>query len=55
MKQELAAEGARAIPPVTVVAATVTGWTLNDWVLVLTVVYLVLQIGRLIYLWFREK
>jgi uncharacterized membrane protein len=54
-KHEAANEIAKSIPPVTIAAATVSGWTLNDWVLVATLVYVVLQIAHLLYKWFKGK
>lgn len=45
----LAAEIMKASPPVIVTAAAkVFGLTLSDWIAVLTIVYLVLQIGLLL-------
>ena len=53
--QDAANEAAKAIPPVAVVAATASGMTLNDWVLVVTLIYLVLQIAHLLFKWYRGK
>jgi hypothetical protein len=50
LPQELATEAAKALPPATVTATTIAGvidW--QTWVLVLTAMYLVLQITWLIW------
>lgn len=52
-KADIAAETAKAAPPVTVVGATVFGVTINDLILWATLIYLVLQIGFLLYRWQR--
>lgn len=45
----LAAEVVKASPPVLITAAAkVMGLTLSDWIAVLTIIYLVLQIGLLL-------
>lgn len=58
MKHELAeaatAATLKAAPPVTVAAAVVSGVTLNTVVVLLTAVYLVVQIGYLVWKWRRE-
>lgn len=41
-------EAAKAIPPVTVGITTILGFTLSDWVLLLTIVYTGLQIFFLV-------
>lgn len=53
-KTEITAEAMRAAPPVTVVGASLAGFGLNDVVLGLTVVYLALQIGYLLWKWRRH-
>jgi hypothetical protein len=45
---ELAVEAAKATPPVTVAGLSLWGVTLHEWVLILTAVYTVLQIGFLL-------
>lgn len=45
---DMAVEAAKAAPPVTVVGMTLGGVSLQEWVLILTAVYTVLQIGFLI-------
>jgi hypothetical protein len=52
-KADIAAEAAKAAPPVTVVGATVAGVQVNDLILWATLVYLVLQIGFLLYRWHK--
>lgn len=58
VKHELAeaatAATLKAAPPVTVAAAVVSGVTLNTVVVLLTAVYLVVQIGYLVWKWRRE-
>jgi len=50
-RSELTAEALRAAPPVTVAGATIAGVPLNDLILWATLLYLVLQIGFLLYRW----
>jgi len=52
-KTDIAAEAAKAAPPVTVAGATLAGVTVNDLILWATLVYLVLQIAFLLYRWGR--
>lgn len=52
-KADIAAEAVKAAPPVTVAGLTVAGVSLNDVVLLATLVYLVLQISFLGYKWWR--
>lgn len=52
-KTDIAAEAAKATPPVTVAGATLAGVTVNDLILWATLVYLVLQIAFLLYRWGR--
>jgi hypothetical protein len=52
-KSDVAAEAAKAAPPVTVAGATVAGVQVNDLILWATLVYIVLQIGFLLYRWQR--
>lgn len=54
MVKEIAMEGAKATPPVAVVTTSMAnGWTMNDTVIALTIVYLLLQIGWLLFRWYR--
>lgn len=52
-KTDIAAEAAKAAPPVTVAGATLAGVTVHDLILWATLVYLVLQIAFLLYRWGR--
>lgn len=52
-KIDLAAEAAKAAPPVTVAGLTVAGVSLNDLVLIATLVYIALQASFLMYRWWR--
>ncbi len=52
-KSDVAAEAAKAAPPVTVAGATVAGVQVNDLILWATLIYIVLQIGFLLYRWQR--
>ena len=52
-KSDVAAEAAKAAPPVTVASATVAGVQVNDLILWATLIYLVLQIGFLLFRWQR--
>ena len=50
MKQDISAEAIKAAPPVAVAGAVkVLGMSLNEWVLALTVAYLLLQMGWLLF------
>lgn len=46
--QEMAAEAIKSAPPVAVTGAMVGGVHVNDWVAILTAVYVLLQIGFLL-------
>lgn len=52
-KADIAAEAAKSAPPITVAGATVVGVQVNDLILWATLIYLVLQIGFLLYRWQR--
>lgn len=55
MKQEIASESMKAAPPIAVtVASTVSGITLNEWVAIATITYIVLQTGYLLWKWVKE-
>jgi hypothetical protein len=54
--QKLADAGSEAVkasPPIAVIGATAYGMTLQDWVFVLTLLYLGVQIGWLLWKWYR--
>jgi len=52
-KSDIVTEVAKAAPPVTVAGATIAGMQINDMILWATLLYLVLQIGFLLYRWGR--
>jgi len=53
-KSDVIAEAARAAPPVVVTTAvTVGGLTLNEWVALATLLYIVLQFAWLVWKWYR--
>lgn len=52
-KSDLAAEAVKSAPPVTVAGLTVAGVSLNDLVLLATLIYITLQAGFLLYRWVR--
>lgn len=54
LTEAFTAAALKATPPVTVTAAVVSGATLNTVVVLLTAIYLVAQIGYLVWKWRRE-
>ena len=52
-KSDIVTEVTIAAPPVTVAGATIAGMQVNDMILWATLLYLVLQIGFLLYRWGR--
>lgn len=52
-KSELTTETLKATPPITVAGLSVAGVSLNDIVLIATLVYVLLQIGFLAHRWYR--
>jgi hypothetical protein len=52
-KSDIISEAAKAAPPVTVAGATVAGMQVNDLILWATLIYIVLQIGFLLYRWHK--
>ena len=53
-KSDVLVEAAKAAPPVAITTAvTVGGLTLNEWVAVATLLYIVLQSGWLVWKWFH--
>ena len=55
MRTEISSEAAKATPPAVVVAyGQVSGWTLNDWLIVATLGYVCLQACYLLWKWWRE-
>lgn len=57
--QDVSTEGLKAAPPVAVTGAIVSGMTINDWIAIATLSYLLLQIGLLLpkywRLWIQER
>lgn len=52
--KDMLTEGAKAAPPVVVTTASIANdWTMNHTVYALTIVYLLLQIGWLVWRWYR--
>lgn len=51
--QDVVKSAAEATPPVVVAALHLGGVSLPDWVALLTAVYVVLQIGHLLWRWTR--
>lgn len=48
---EVVTAGAKLAPPAVVTTASVAGITLENWVYLVTIVYVVLQIAFLLYRW----
>lgn len=53
--QEMISEAVKSSPPVTVVGLALGGITLQDWVYILTIVYLLMQAGWFAYSKFIRK
>lgn len=55
LAHDAASAAIKAAPPVAVTAAGhIAGWTIDYWILVCTLIYLVLQIGYLVWRWSRD-
>jgi len=53
-KSDVLSEAAKAAPPVAITTAvTIGGLTLNEWVAIATLLYVVLQSGWLIWKWYH--
>jgi hypothetical protein len=53
-KVDVAVETMKSTPPLAViVAGTLGGYSLQDWVLVATLIYIGLQVGWLLYKWYK--
>jgi len=53
-KSDVIVEAAKAAPPVVITTAvTAGGLTLNEWVAIATLLYIVLQSGWLVWKWFH--
>lgn len=44
----------KSAPPVAVAAASVAGWSVQEWMYAGTLGYIVLQAGYLVWKWYRE-
>jgi Phage holin T7 family, holin superfamily II len=47
-RSDIVASAAKSIPPVSVASATLLGYPMADWVMLLTIVYTILQIFALV-------
>lgn len=55
MKTEVSTEAMKSAPPATVaIVATAGSWSMQDWVAIATVLYIVLQAAYLGWKWYRE-
>jgi uncharacterized membrane protein len=53
-KSDIVSEAIKAAPPVAITTAvTVGGLTLNEWVAIATLLYIVLQSGWLVWKWYH--
>ncbi|NDD85364.1 hypothetical protein EBZ38_13965 [bacterium] len=53
-KSDVLSEAAKAAPPIAITTAvTIGGLTLNEWVAIATLLYVVLQSGWLIWKWYH--
>lgn len=53
-KSDIASEAIKAAPPIAITTAvTVGGLTLNEWVAIATLLYIVLQSGWLVWKWYH--
>ncbi|SKB61995.1 hypothetical protein [Sphingopyxis flava] len=55
MISEYASAATKSALPVGVSGAAALGFSLQDWVFIVTIIYTVLQIGVLIYKFFKKK
>lgn len=53
-RSDIMGEAARASPPVTVAGLVLGGVPLQDWVLLAALAYTLIQIGYLLWKWWRE-
>ena len=51
---EVNAAAMKLSPPTAVLAASVSGWGVQDWMYAATIGYIVLQAGYLVWKWRRE-
>lgn len=52
---DVVAAGGKAVPPIAVTGLSAGGVSLQDWVYILTLVYLVLQIAYLVWKFWRRS
>ena len=52
-KSDVITEAAKAAPPIAITAVTVGGITINEWVAIATLIYIVLQSGWLVWKWYH--
>lgn len=52
-RTEVAGEALKGMPPISVATAALYGVSLSDLVVILTIIYVALQIGYLLYRWRR--
>jgi len=53
-KQDIAIEGLKASPPAIVTGTLLAGWDLNAALVMLMIVYVIFQIGYLVWKWRRD-
>lgn len=53
-KEEVLAEAVKSVPPVSVAGATVLGVSMQEWVLILTALYTLLQIAYFVRKSYKE-
>lgn len=54
LANEIGVAGVKAAPPITIAAASATGWGVQEWMYAATLVYVVAQLGYLLWKWQRE-
>lgn len=54
LSNEIGAAAAKVSPPLTVAAASASGWGVQEWMYAATFVYVVAQLGYLLWKWWRE-
>lgn len=54
MANEVGIAGAKTAPALTVAAAAAGGWGVQEWMYAVTILYVALQAGYLLWKWHRE-
>jgi len=54
LTQEVSNAGAKLLPPAVVSVVSASGYTLQDWVFIATIGYLLIQATHLLWKWRRE-